>query len=183
KAIMAVPWLRQTLEKNGVNVPTATTDTWGQPVSNGSVWKRMFDNLVNPATVTVENTDKVTTEIKRLYEATGNTDAMPPSISLTPTKTSLEELYNRDLTNAQVAEIKQEFGLENVDMSSAEAAGIQADVLKSFYGVISAYMDSQQYKADNDETRVSTIKSFYSKLIEAYRKEYMLSKMNPVSRP
>jgi hypothetical protein len=52
-------------------------DQWGNPISQGNIAQRAGINFVSPSYVATANTTVANTEVQRLYDATGDTAAMP----------------------------------------------------------------------------------------------------------
>jgi len=52
-------------------------DLWGNPISNGGIGQRLFTNLLSPGYLSTANTNKVNTEVERLYTATNDSGALP----------------------------------------------------------------------------------------------------------
>ena len=164
KAIMSVPGLRRILEENGIDVPKATLDSWGKPIKAGSFWRRVFDNLLNPAKVTKTPDDPVFKELMKLYESTGDTRVFPRILS------------NKITTK----EVKEELKIPELKLTDDEVYRLKQELGQSYYRLIEAYIKSPQYRRDSDETKVNTIYGIYNSMIDAYRTQLIRSKIPSV---
>ena len=94
-----IPGLRQTL-------PTKT-DIWGQDVKQSeNLPFRAFNNFVNPSIIKDISTDKVDTELNKLYGETKNNSIIPASID----KTMTINKQDYRMTNEEYAKYSKNYG-------------------------------------------------------------------------
>jgi hypothetical protein len=146
-AIAGIPFLRQQLLEPRIGLN-------GQPIEQNAGrngLEKWFDNLVNPAMVTVPSTmaDPVRDEASRLYEATKDSNAFQPKISLSYLKVDGHEPTTEEYT---------EF-LQIADTTMNQIA--------------SDFIQSDFYSGLTDEEKVAALNNIYGAVQRVERARYL----------
>ena len=146
-AIAGIPFLRQALLQPRIG-------SNGQPMAQNAgrnIVQKWFDNLVNPAMVTVPSAlaDPVRDEANRLYESTKDTKAYQPKISL-----SYLAVDGHTPTTEEYTEFLQ--------IADSAMSQIASDVIQSDY-----------YQALSDEEKVNVLNGIYSAVQSVERAKYL----------
>jgi hypothetical protein len=129
-------------------------DVWGQPQTQEGGWlERLLQNMVSPTNISVASEDAINNELMRLYKATGDADALPIVFN------------ERELATNDVKEI---FG-DSINLSAKELQELKEGIGQSSRIAVEDYINSEQYKADDDTTRVKKINTMYDDVRELYR--------------
>lgn len=127
-----------------------SVDDWGRDKTYGSLPERVFENTVSPGYYSKYNYTEVDRELERLYEATGETEALPRSQG----KTIVSDKVAYDLTPEEYAKVKRLRGQKS-------------------YELIKELISSTKYKNMSDDDRVKAIKKCYDNAYK-YAKEQTL---------
>ena len=129
-------------------------DVWGQPkTQQGDLFDRFIQNMVSPTNISVLSQDAVNNELMRLYESTGDAKALPIVFN------------ERELKSNDVKEI---FG-DAIKLTAKELQTLKEGIGQSSRIAVETYINSEQYKADDDKTRAKTINAMYDDIRSLYR--------------
>ena len=127
------PWTRKTLSQR--------YDVLGNPIKNDAsdnALQRIYNSFFNPFNTSKENTNEVTDEIDRLYEALQDTDVLPTA-----------------------AGNSVSYGGEKYKFSSAEKQEYQRVEGESNAEIISSLVNSEVYDQLTDEEKAKILESVY----------------------
>ena len=128
-------------------------DAWGQPQEQSGDWfDRLLQNIFSPGNISTLSQDEVSTEIMRLYQSTGN-NVLPVVFD------------KRELTTNDVKEI---FG-DEIKLTAKELQALKEGIGQSSRTAVEDYLNSEQYKNDDDEARSRIIGGIYSDIRALYR--------------
>ena len=146
-AIAGIPFLREQMLQPRIGMN-------GQPMEQNAGrngFEKWFDNLVNPAMVTVPSalTDPVRDEATRLYEATGSSSAYQPKIGINSLKTEDHTPTTEEYT-------------EFLQITDSAMNQVASELIQSDY-----------YAGLTDEQRVDTLNSIYTAVQSVEKARYL----------
>jgi len=121
-----------------VNTLEPYVDQFGNKQITNSIAQRAFENFLSPAYIKTAKTDKVYSEIQKLYDKTGETSILPTSSAKYFTKDG-QKIY---LTPEEYTKFSSIDGQES-------------------FKKLSNLFNSNVYKQMNDEAKIKAIESFY----------------------
>lgn len=185
-AIAGVPFLRQTLEPRiGMN---------GQPMEQNAGrngFEKWFDNLVNPAMVTVPSAlaDPVRDEATRLYNTTGSTGAYQPKIGIktltTEDHTPTTEEYTQFLQIADGAMNQIANEVIGSDFYSGLTDEQKVETLNNIYSAVQSVERAKFLDLDKDFSGAAKAydEGGSQGLIDYYRAKDVLTNMGATNNP
>ena len=146
-AIAGIPFLREQMLQPRIGLN-------GQPMEQNAGrngFEKWFDNLVNPAMVTVPSAlaDPVRDEATRLYEATGSSSAYQPKIGINSLKTEDHTPTTEEYT-------------EFLQIADGAMNQVASELIQSDY-----------YAGLTDEQRVDTLNSIYTAVQSVEKARYL----------
>ena len=140
----SIPGLRQTLEPR----VSRTGENLEQNAGRDLGWK-IFDNFINPATVTVGTPDNVRDEAMRLYESTNSNRAFEPTVT--------------------ISELK----VDDHVPTAEEYTEYQRNAYGAMNEVASQVIESEYYNSLSDDDKVSMLADIYSAIKTVEKKNVL----------
>ena len=113
-------------------------DAWGRTESSGGVGERAFNNFVNPAYTSKVSGSKMEDELRRLYEATGESKVLPQRAS----KSFVVDKKNKQLTGEEYVKYATKRG-------------------QTSYKIVSELTSLASYKAMSESDKVKAVADAY----------------------
>jgi hypothetical protein len=133
-------------------------DIWGNPVKSQDagtgILGRSILNLLSPFTLATPQNDKVSNEVVRLFNSTGETSCLPVVANPKWDKKVGNETYSFDLSGQEYVEYQRLMG-------------------EYAYDYATKVMDGGAYQNSSDENKVALLKSAYSKASDRAKSEYI----------
>lgn len=144
-AVKGIPGLDAGLEALGIDTDVAQkVDAWGQPVTQSdNILERTALNTLSPSYFSTETEDPVNQEIFKLHEKTGNNSVFPRVVN------------------------KNDF--KGIELTNKELQGLQEGIGQLSKKVVESYINSADYKKDNEETKTKTISDLYADVVALYK--------------
>lgn len=140
----SIPGLRETLEPR----VSRTGENLEQNAGRSFGWK-VFDNFINPATVTVGTPDNVRDEAMRLYESTNSNQAFEPTVT--------------------ISELK----VDDHVPTAEEYTEYQRNAYGAMNEVASQVIESEYYNGLSDDDKVSMLADIYSAIKTVEKKNVL----------
>lgn len=140
----SIPGLRETLEPR----VSRTGENLEQNAGRSLGWK-VFDNFINPATVTVGTPDNVRDEAMRLYESTNSNQAFEPTVT--------------------ISELK----VDDHVPTAEEYTEYQRNAYGAMNEVASQVIQSEYYNGLSDDDKVSMLADIYSAIKTVEKKNVL----------
>lgn len=129
-------------------------DIWGHPQTQEGDWfERFIQNMVSPTNISVAPQDAINDEIMRLYKSTGNANVLPKVF---------------DKRKLDTADVKEILG-SDIELTAKDLQALKEGMGQSSRAAVESYINSEQYKADDDTARVKTINGMYEAVRALYR--------------